>query len=51
VRRAYPEFPLRSGVLSWEDYLPPLSNSLLELAERYDAAAAERHSVAGTAAG
>jgi polysaccharide pyruvyl transferase WcaK-like protein len=51
VRRAYPEFPLRSGVLSWEDYLPPLSNSLLELAERYDASAAARHSVAGTAAG
>src|SRR5437879_9547626 len=27
VRRAYPEFPLRSGVFSWEDYLPPLSKS------------------------
>jgi hypothetical protein len=51
VRRAYSEFPLRSGVLSWEDYLPPLSNSLLDLAERYDASAAARHSVAGTAAG
>ncbi len=36
VRRAYPEFPLRSGVLSWEDYLPPLSNQLLQLARRYD---------------
>jgi len=36
VRRAYPEFPLRSGVLSWEDYLPPLSNQLLQLAKRYD---------------
>src|SRR5271163_3530556 len=22
VRQAYPEFPLRQGVLSWEDYLP-----------------------------
>jgi polysaccharide pyruvyl transferase WcaK-like protein len=50
VRRAYPEFPLRSGVLFWEDYLPPLSDSLLELSERYDASAAARHSVAGTAA-
>ena len=36
VRRAYPEFPLRSGVLSWEDYLPPLSSQLLQLAKRYD---------------
>ena len=36
VRRAYPEFPLRSGVLSWEDYLPPLNNQLLQLAKRYD---------------
>src|SRR6266566_2908431 len=24
------------GVLSWEDYLPPLSNQLLQLAKRYD---------------
>src|SRR3989442_11017531 len=36
VRRSYPEFPLRSGVFSWEDYLPPLSNQLLQLAKRYD---------------
>jgi polysaccharide pyruvyl transferase WcaK-like protein len=40
VRRQYPEFPLRSGVLSWEDYLPPLNENLLQLAERYDASAA-----------
>ena len=40
VRRQYPEFPLRSGVLSWEDYLPPLSENLLQLAERYDPSAA-----------
>jgi polysaccharide pyruvyl transferase WcaK-like protein len=39
VRRQYPEFPLRSGVLSWEDYLPPLDDNLLQLAERYDASA------------
>jgi polysaccharide pyruvyl transferase WcaK-like protein len=52
VRRTYPEFPLRSGILSWEDYLPPLSNTLLELAERYDTSAeATQHSVAGSAAG
>jgi polysaccharide pyruvyl transferase WcaK-like protein len=36
VRRAYPEFPLRSGVLSWQDYLPPLSPNLRDLVERYD---------------
>jgi hypothetical protein len=36
MRRTYPEFPLRSGVLGWEDYLPPLHRNLLELAERYD---------------
>ncbi len=36
VRRTYPDFPLRSGVLSWEDYLPSLSRELLELVERYD---------------
>jgi polysaccharide pyruvyl transferase WcaK-like protein len=36
VQRTYPEFPLRSGVFSWEEYLPPLSNNLLQLAERYD---------------
>jgi polysaccharide pyruvyl transferase WcaK-like protein len=50
VRRAYPEFPLRSGVLSWEDYLPPLSKTLLSLAERYDASALAQHSAAGSAA-
>jgi len=36
VRHTYPEFPLRSGVLSWEDYLPPLSATVRQLAERYD---------------
>lgn len=49
VRRTYPEFPLRSGILSWEDYLPPLNDTLRHLTERYDAsAAAPQHSVAGT---
>jgi polysaccharide pyruvyl transferase WcaK-like protein len=38
VRRQYPEFPLRSGVLSWEDYLPPLSPDLRSLVEKYDSA-------------
>jgi polysaccharide pyruvyl transferase WcaK-like protein len=36
MRRTYPEFPLRSGVLSWQEYLPPLNSNLLQLAERYD---------------
>ena len=50
MRRTYPEFPLRSGILSWEDYLPPLSDTLVQLAERYDSSgAAPQHSVAGTA--
>ena len=40
VRRQYPEFPLRSRVLSWEDYLPSLDENLLQLAERYDASTA-----------
>jgi len=38
VRRQYPEFPLRSGVLRWEDYLPPLSPNLRALAARYESA-------------
>jgi polysaccharide pyruvyl transferase WcaK-like protein len=40
VHRAYPEFPLRSGVLSWENYLPPLSKNLSALVERYDSSTA-----------
>lgn len=36
VRRTYPEFPLRRGVVSWEDNLPPLSGDLRKLVERYD---------------
>jgi polysaccharide pyruvyl transferase WcaK-like protein len=40
VRRTYPEFPIRSGVFSWEDYLPPLSKNLVQLAERYDSSPA-----------
>ena len=51
VRHTYPEFPLRSGILSWEDYLPPLNGTLVQLVARYEASApAPQHSVAGTAA-
>ncbi|MGC2764443.1 MAG: polysaccharide pyruvyl transferase family protein [Candidatus Acidiferrum sp.] len=39
VRKNYPEFPLRRGVLSWEDNLPPLSKELIDLVEQYDTSA------------
>jgi len=39
VRRTYPEFPLRRGVLSWEDNLPPLNENLRRLVEEYDSTA------------
>lgn len=35
VARCYPEFPIRTGVLDWEDYLPPLSPSLRALIENH----------------
>jgi polysaccharide pyruvyl transferase WcaK-like protein len=38
VRKTYPEFPLRKGVLSWEDNLPPLHEDLRKLMEEYDTA-------------
>jgi hypothetical protein len=48
VRHTYPQFPLRRGVLSWDQYLPPLSNTLRQLAERYDISALAQHTVAGS---
>jgi polysaccharide pyruvyl transferase WcaK-like protein len=39
VARRYPEFPIRSGILSWEDYLPPLSPLLRDLVEKHESAA------------
>jgi hypothetical protein len=36
VRRFYPDFPVRNGGLSWEDYLPPLAPSLRSLSEKYE---------------
>ena len=38
VARRYPEFPVRTGVLSWEDYLPPLSPCLRQLVEKNESA-------------
>lgn len=40
VARHYPEFPVRKGVLDWEDYLPPLSPNLRRLLETHESAAA-----------
>jgi hypothetical protein len=40
LRKTYPEFPLRQGVLSWEDNLPPFSDNLRKLVEDYDSSAA-----------
>jgi polysaccharide pyruvyl transferase WcaK-like protein len=36
IRKTYPEFPLRKGVLSWEENLPPFSDNLRKLVEEYD---------------
>src|SRR5262245_21337146 len=35
LQRRYPEFPIRQGLQSWEDYLPPLSPTLQKLLEQY----------------
>ena len=39
VARRYPEFPIRTGIYSCEDYLPPFSPRLRKLAETYEATA------------
>jgi polysaccharide pyruvyl transferase WcaK-like protein len=40
LRKTYPKFPLRKGVLSWEDNLPPFSGNLRKLVEEYDSSPA-----------
>jgi polysaccharide pyruvyl transferase WcaK-like protein len=40
VHERYPEFPVRSGVHGWEEYLPPLSGNLEQLLNTYEGAAA-----------
>ena len=35
VQKRYPEFPTRQGEWGWEDYLPPMSDHLRQLAEAY----------------
>jgi hypothetical protein len=42
VARRYPDFPIRRGVVGWEDYLPPLSPLLCRLLETHESAAAAR---------
>jgi len=37
VQRRYPNFPIRKGEWSWEDYLPPMSEHLHQLVETYAA--------------
>jgi polysaccharide pyruvyl transferase WcaK-like protein len=41
VARRYPQFPVRTGVLSWEDYLPPLGPTLVKLLEEHNGVLAE----------
>jgi hypothetical protein len=36
VQRRYPDFPVRAGEYSWEDYLPPFGAHLRRLIEKYD---------------
>ncbi len=40
VHERYPEFPVRSGVHGWEEYLPSLSANLEHLLNTYEGAAA-----------
>jgi polysaccharide pyruvyl transferase WcaK-like protein len=40
IHQQYPEFPVRSGVHGWEEYLPTLSPNLERLLEWYSGAAA-----------
>jgi hypothetical protein len=40
VHQQYPEFPVRTGVRSWEDYLPPLDSNLERLLNTYESTAA-----------
>ena len=35
VQRRYPEFSTRTGEWSWEDYLPPMNDSLRQLVAAY----------------
>jgi polysaccharide pyruvyl transferase WcaK-like protein len=40
VHQQYPEFPVRTGVRGWEEYLPPLDANLEGLLKKYESKAA-----------
>ena len=40
IHQQYPEFPVRSGVHRWEEYLPPLSPNLEKLLNTYESTTA-----------
>jgi polysaccharide pyruvyl transferase WcaK-like protein len=35
LQRRYPQFPVRTGIWSWEDYLPPFSANLRKVVETF----------------
>ena len=39
VARRYSDFPIRTGICSWEDYLPPFNANLRKLVETYEVTA------------
>jgi hypothetical protein len=41
VGRRFPDFPTRSGIVSWEEYLPPLTPQLLHLVDEFGPDASE----------
>jgi len=51
VHAIYPEFEIRTGVHSWEEYLPPLNTELRALVEKYDATGEAGEFVAALRAG
>ncbi len=48
--RRFPAFPVRSGVVDWREYLPPLSEELSDLVRRFDDPADEAAAPRRTAA-
>jgi polysaccharide pyruvyl transferase WcaK-like protein len=43
----YPDFPVRSGVHDWEEYLPPFGANLRALVEKFETEPVEAHQRAG----
>lgn len=50
VARRFPDFPVRTGVVPWREYLPSLSAKLEALVERWDDDSTEHAAAAGGAA-